>query len=125
MAPVRTSDPIEELYRQASRKLAMLGLVKAFTMARLHRVIERNRGHPVHLIAKDLPILAPHGLWVAGQHADYVFYDRAAGPIRQHQIIGNEFGHMLLDDESVPAHPDELAELARPCLLYTSDAADE
>ncbi len=111
---MRPRDPVEHLYGLARARLAALGLHGSFTMRQLHREIESVRARQVHLIPKDLPVLAPHGLWIAGERADYVFFDRTAGAIRQHQIIGHEFGHMLFDDETVPARPAELAALIRP-----------
>jgi hypothetical protein len=93
------TDGFGDLYRASEALLETLGLARSFTLDDLHRRIEERRGRPVHLIARDLPALAPHGLWVAGEHADYVFYDKAAAPVRQHQIIGHELGHMLHDDD--------------------------
>ncbi len=78
---------VAELCRQAGSMLAALGLGRGFTLAQLRDRVEQRRGRPLHLIPRDVPALAPHGLWVAGGHGDYVFYDRAAGPVRQHQII--------------------------------------
>lgn len=105
---------IQTLYRLAAQRLAALDLPAVFGIAELRAAVERARGRPVRLIAKDLPVLAPHGLWIAGEQADYVFFDRAAGPIRQYQIIGHELGHMLFDDDAVPAHPAELAAVIAP-----------
>jgi hypothetical protein len=111
---VRTGESTRDLYRQAGKRLAALNLPRVFTLAQLQQAVERDRGQPVRLIPRDLPVLAPHGLWIAGEHADYVFFDRAAGQIRQHQIVGHEFGHMLFDDDTVPAHPPELAAMIGP-----------
>src|SRR5207248_8552457 len=111
---VRTGGSTRDLYRQAGNRLAALGLPTVFTLAQLHAAVERHRGRSVRLIPKDLPVLAPHGLWIAAEHADYVFFDRSAGQIRQHQIVGHEFGHMLFDDDTVPAHPPELAAMIGP-----------
>jgi hypothetical protein len=105
---------IQAYYRLAAQRLAGLDLPAMFTIAELRTAVERVRGRPVRLIAKELPVLAPHGLWIAGEHADYVFFDRAAGPIRQYQIIGHELGHMLFDDDAVPACPAELAAVIAP-----------
>jgi hypothetical protein len=99
----KPTDGFGDPYRASEALLRTLGLTGAFTLDDLHRRIEERRDRPLHLIARDLPALAPHGLWVAGEHADYVFYDRAAAPVRQHQIIGHEFGHVLHDDGSTPA----------------------
>ena len=109
--PEPTDDSFGDLYRDAEALLATLGLPWVFTLDDLHRRVERRRGRPVHLIDRELPALAPHGLWVAGDHADYVFYDGAAAPIRQHQIIGHELGHVLHDDDG--AAPTPVEELRR------------
>jgi hypothetical protein len=111
---VSEGDAIQTLYRLAAQRLTALDLPDVFTIGELRAAVEGVRGRPVRLIAKDLPVLAPHGLWIAGEHADYVFFDCAAGPIRQYQIIGHELGHMLFDDDAVPAYPAELAAMIAP-----------
>jgi hypothetical protein len=57
----------------------------------------------VHVIAQPLPADGPHGLWIAGQDADYIFFPSAASPVRRHVIVGHEYGHMLFDDPAGPA----------------------
>jgi Zn-dependent peptidase ImmA (M78 family) len=83
--------------------LAALGLSGRFPPAVLHEGVQRHRGRPVRLIARDLPPPAPHGLLIVTDHADYVFYDDTADPVRRHQIIGHEFGHLLFDDRPAGA----------------------
>jgi hypothetical protein len=108
------SKQVTELCHQAEAMIAALGLARAFILPQLHARVQERRGRPLHLIPRDVPALAPHGLWVAGEHGDYVFYDRAAGPVRQHQIIGHELGHMLFDDQATPAGLTELAAMLTP-----------
>jgi hypothetical protein len=108
------SNQVGELYRQAQNTLAALGLPPAFTLPQLRERVERHRGRALHLIPREVPALAPHGLWIAGEHGDYVFFDRAAGPVRQHQIIGHELGHMLFDDQATPAELAELSAMLAP-----------
>jgi len=103
-----------ELVRSAEGILVRLGLGPTFSLTDLHRRVERHRGRAVHLIARELPPLAPHGLWIASEQADYIFYDAGAGPVRQHQIIGHELGHVLGDDGSSPARLDELTAMLLP-----------
>jgi hypothetical protein len=102
------------LCQQSAAMLEALGLPAMFTLTRLRERVEQRRGRPVHLIARHLPALVPHGLWVAGEHADYVFYALAAGPLRQHQIIGHELGHLLFDDGCAHAGPAEVAAMLAP-----------
>jgi len=92
-------DTIAGLCAQAEQMLAALGLSGQFSPATLHESVQRHRGREVQLIARDLPPPAPHGLLIVTGHADYVFYDDAADPVRRHQIIGHEFGHLLFDDQ--------------------------
>lgn len=111
---MRRRSALSRLREQAERLLAALDLPATFTFAELHDRIERHRGCPVHLIPRHLPALAPHGLWVAGEFADYVFYDADAGKVRQSLIIGHEYGHMLFDDVSVPGDLEQLAAMLMP-----------
>ncbi|MFI9560321.1 hypothetical protein [Nonomuraea endophytica] len=78
------------------------------------RRIEERRDRSIHLIARELPVRAPHGLWVAGEHADYVFFDSSIGPVRQYQIIAHELGHMLFDDDTAAADTRELLAMLSP-----------
>ncbi|MFI7542438.1 hypothetical protein [Actinoplanes sp. NPDC049599] len=94
----RRPDGFPELIGQARRGLDRLGLRGRFTADRLHEAMQAHRGRPVHLLARPLPAGGPHGLWVAGRDADYVFYPAAASPVRRHVIVGHEYGHMLFDD---------------------------
>jgi PAS domain-containing protein len=105
---------IAELFRLAHRRLASLDLADTFSLPQLISAVERDRGRPIHLIAKQLPSVAPQGLWIAGEQGDYIFYDSAAGAMRHYQIIGHELGHLLLDDDAVAADPGELAALLVP-----------
>lgn len=107
---------LRQLRRQSEQALDALGLSGGFTFAELHERVERRRARPVHLIARELPALAPHGLWVAGEHADYIFYAANATPVRQRLIIGHEYGHALFD---VPP-PSELDRTAAPAPLARS-----
>jgi hypothetical protein len=99
------------LVRQARSVLDELGLPESFTLDELHRRLEVRRARRIHLIPHALPAHGPHGIWVAGAHDDYVFYDEAAPPLRRQQIIGHEFGHIVFDDEGAPIQPDQLAAL--------------
>jgi hypothetical protein len=91
-------DTIAGLCVQAEQMLSALGLSGQFSAADLHERVQRHRGRPLQLIARDLAPPAPHGLLVVTGQADYVFYDNAADPVRRNQIIGHEFGHLLFDD---------------------------
>ncbi|WP_377884797.1 hypothetical protein [Actinoplanes digitatis] len=98
----RTGD-LPELVEQARGGLDTLGLRGRFTADRLHEAMQAYRGRPVHVLAQPLPAGGPHGLWVAGRDADYVFFPAGASPVRRHVIVGHEYGHMLFDDVAHPA----------------------
>jgi hypothetical protein len=105
--PDHGREQITELCALADGMLAMLDLPGVFPPALLHERMQRHRGRPVRLIARDLPPPAPHGLLIVGDLADYVFYDAAADPVRRHQIIGHEFGHLVFDDQPRSGGPSE------------------
>lgn len=70
-----------------------------------------SRGRAIVLAAWEFPPSEqePSGMWIPTKKADYVFYAKSASPSRREQIIGHEFGHLLLDH--VPALGDAPAEL--------------
>jgi hypothetical protein len=101
------------LSRQAHASLHALGLGATFTLADLHERIQAHRSRQIHLIPRQVPAF-PHGLWVAGESADYLFYDRTGGTVRAHQIIGHEYGHMLYDDAATSVEMEEIIALLMP-----------
>ncbi|SCF27903.1 protein of unknown function [Micromonospora purpureochromogenes] len=113
------------LRRQSEQALDALGLTGGFTFGELHERVERRRGRPVHLIPRELPALAPHGLWVAGEHADYIFYAANASPVRQRLIIGHEYGHALFDDVSPASELDRAAAAPAPLARSSYDVPQE
>jgi hypothetical protein len=88
---------VRTLVRQAGAVLDDLGLPRSFTLAELRARIEARRGRPIEIRPHPMPPAGPHGLWVMGDNADYVFVDDGAPPLRRTQIIGHEFGHILFD----------------------------
>ncbi|MFI6396041.1 hypothetical protein ACIBHY_51525 [Nonomuraea sp. NPDC050547] len=114
MCAVRGRRQVGALCRQFEALLDSLGLPGTFTIPELCRRIEERRDRSIHLIARELPVRAPHGLWVAGEHADYVFFDSSIGPVRQYQIIAHELGHMLFDDDTAAADVRELLAMLSP-----------
>ncbi|MEV4210187.1 hypothetical protein [Micromonospora sp. NPDC049662] len=105
---------MSHLRHQATQLLSALDLSSTFTFAQLHDRIECRRQRQVHLIPRHLPALAPHGLWVAGEFADYVFYDANASKVRQSLIIGHEYGHMMFDNIATPSDLECLAAMLMP-----------
>ncbi|MFC8616490.1 ImmA/IrrE family metallo-endopeptidase [Micromonospora purpureochromogenes] len=118
-------DQLRQLRRQSEQALDALGLTGGFTFGELHERVERRRGRPVHLIPRKLPALAPHGLWVAGEQADYIFYAANASPVRQRLIIGHEYGHALFDDASPASGPDRTSAAPAPLARSSYDVPQE
>lgn len=112
----RRAKALRDLCRESAAILAGLGLPATFTLVDLHAAVEERRGRNVHLIPQHMPSRGPCGLWISGDHADYVFYDSTTSPIHRHAVIGHEFGHMLFDDGSTTAESAELAALLLPDL---------
>lgn len=114
MSAARRRRQIGALCRQSEALLDSLGLPRTFTIPELCQRVEERRDRSIHLIARELPVSAPHGLWIAGDHADYVFFDSSAGPIRQCQIIAHELGHILFDDDTAATDVRELLAMLSP-----------
>jgi hypothetical protein len=114
MSRHRRGAVVERYLRAAHTLLDGLGLPAHFALHDLHDRLEQRRGRRIHLIARHMPTGAPHGLWVAGQNADYVFYPHEASAVRRTVIIGHEYGHIIADDTATPSSVEELAALLLP-----------
>ena len=112
----RRADTVAALCRESAAVLSSLDLGGVFTLADLHAAVEDRRARTVHLLPRPMPARGPCGLWIAGFHADYVFYDAATSPVHQLALIGHEFGHMLFDDVASSALARELAAMLMPDL---------
>lgn len=120
----RPAGDFPELVKQARSGLYTLGLRGRFTADRLHEALQAHRGRPVRVLAQPLPAGGPHGLWVAGRDADYVFFPASASPVRRHVIVGHEYGHMLFDDVADPAlTPDDPARMDPAALAAAAHRA--
>ena len=93
---------VRAFVRQAGEMLSGLGLPATFTTAELHASVERRRGRRIEVRSHPMPAEGPHGLWVLGESADYVYVDADAPLLRRRQIIGHEYGHILFDDTGGP-----------------------
>ncbi|MFI6910332.1 hypothetical protein ACIBKY_54430 [Nonomuraea sp. NPDC050394] len=114
ISAVRRRRQVGALCRQSEALLDSLGLPGTFTIPELCERIEEHRDRDIHLIARELPVSAPHGLWVAARQADYVFFDSSIGTVRQYQIIAHELGHMLFDDDTATTDVGELLAMLSP-----------
>jgi hypothetical protein len=103
-------EPVDaDPWRASAVLLDQLGLPPRFTLVELHASVEQRRGRPVHLLARDLPPSAPHGVWVATDDADYLVYDGSAPEERRHQLIAHELGHVLFDHGTTPSRAERVA----------------
>jgi len=114
MARHSADEAADRYLRQGHARLAALGLSGRFSLDVLHERLQQDRGRRIHLISYPLPYDAPHGLWIAAEGADYVFYPSDASPVRRSTIIGHELGHMAFDDVSTPSALEELAAMLLP-----------
>lgn len=105
---------VAEMYSQSAALLAALDLPETFTIAELHTQVETHRERSVHLVARPMPNQGPCGLWIAGEHDDYIFYESDTSPLHQRAIVGHEFGHVLFADKATPASLKELATALLP-----------
>ncbi len=78
--------------------------------------ISRLQGRPIHLMAMELPLGSPDGLWVSADGRDYVMFERRLAPVHQHQVILHELGHVICDHEAAPVMTPESSRLVLPSL---------
>jgi hypothetical protein len=98
------------LRRRCKRLLNDLDIEPPLDVEALCERLGERRGRPIQLIAHPLPVPGPFGVWIAGQSADYVFYQRATTSSHQNHIILHELGHMIAEHVSDgDAEPDGLA----------------
>lgn len=78
---------------RCTRLLADLGVDGPTGVDWLAEHLGARRGRPVHLLAQP-QLGEPSGMWVAGAHADYVFYDEALTGLHREHVIAHELAHI-------------------------------
>lgn len=77
-------------------RLRQLHLPVPFELAAFCVELGRRRGRLIHLCPTDGDH-PPFGLWLAGETADYVFYERRTSTLHRDHIILHEISHLLCD----------------------------
>jgi len=86
----------DEVRRQCEELVSRLNMPVPFDLDEFVGMLGRERGRPIHLIAREMPAGVPSGLMVSMEDADYVLYERRAQSLHRTLIILHEIGHCLL-----------------------------
>ncbi|MEV4432895.1 regulator component [Streptomyces sp. NPDC049555] len=106
------------LRERCEQRVRALGLPRAgaLTVDDVCEHISSLHGRPIHLMALELPVGSPDGLWVSAENADYVVFERRLAPVHQQQVILHEIGHLVCDHEAAPVLSADSSRLLLPSL---------
>ncbi len=85
------------LRKRCRSVLRELGITPPLHVPELCRLLGEHRGRPIRLVPYSLPVPGPYGLWIAGAHADYIFFQKETSQAHQDHIVLHEVGHILAD----------------------------
>jgi hypothetical protein len=89
---------------------------RPFDLVRLCDELSARRDRPIVLLPFAMPAPGPCGMWLAGDTADYVLYERHTSRLHQEHIALHEIGHILLGHPGRPALSDDLIRRVFPSL---------
>jgi hypothetical protein len=107
---MRSSTGGREARRARSRALRLVPANGAIDD--LVAAVGQERGRPLSLLAAELGPMAPTGMWVATDHADYIVYPADASSAERAAVICHELAHMLLGHQP-EAQMDRVSQMAR------------
>ena len=94
---------LTELRRRCEARLDTLDLPVPFEVGAFCRGLAAQRGRAI-MLRLVTNAAGPHGLWLAAEGADIIFYQKHTSPAHQHHIILHELSHLLC------GHQPELAQ---------------
>jgi hypothetical protein len=94
-----------QLRRRCEARLRDLGIPEPYDPGTFVDQLAERRGRPIRLLPlpAGLGHEAPCGIWLATEHEDWVFVERATSPLHRDHILFHELAHMLFghgDDRS-------------------------
>ena len=89
---------LHELRRRCEARLQQVPLPAPFEVRGFARRLARQRGRPIQLRPMKSGA-GPHGLWLATEEADIVFYEQRTSSAHREHIILHELCHMLCGHE--------------------------
>lgn len=95
-----------ELRKRLRQDLAAAGIDGPMTMENVCKRLGQHRGREIRLLPWQLPAEGPFGLWLAGDHADYIVVQSRTSPAHKEHIIAHELGHLLAGHTSDEADQD-------------------
>jgi hypothetical protein len=109
---------LRRLRRRCMRLVRDIKVPVPFDAEALCRVVGDRIGHPIRLLASEMPADGPSGLVISGTRAHYLCYDSGTRPLHQQHIIAHELGHLIAGHTAGQV---EDADPAGPGLLSTLD----
>ncbi|MGW6457693.1 hypothetical protein ACWF94_17565 [Streptomyces sp. NPDC055078] len=88
------------LHRLLRQGLRDLGIQPPLSVEALSAALGDQRGRPIELQARALPVPGPSGLWVETGQVDVILYQEQTTRFHQDHIILHELGHIVLSDRS-------------------------
>jgi hypothetical protein len=85
---------LRRLRRRCAAMARRVPLPAPFDALALCRLVARDRGRPIYPVPMT-GLVQMHGLWIATESADVLFYEQATTPPHQEHIILHELSHLL------------------------------
>ena len=103
---------LNELRKRCQARLRTLQLPIPFDVFAFAHSLASQRGRPIR-VQSVATLFGPHGLWLATEAADVIFYQQNTSPLHQDHIILHELSHLLCGHQA-----GRLAETDLPALLF-------
>jgi hypothetical protein len=97
-------------------RLAGVDIPRPFDVREFCARLGERRGRPIALMPMSMPASSPCGLWISGEHNDYIVYEQKTTPLHQEHIILHEIGHLLCEHRTAGVLSDELIRQLFPSL---------
>jgi hypothetical protein len=107
---------LKSLQRRCLLRVRELTIPRPFNLPELCANVAAKRDRDIRLLPMTLPGCGPCGLWIAGQHEDYIVYQQSTSRLHQEHIVLHEVGHLLCQHPGAARLGDEHIRLVFPHL---------